>query len=1038
MQTKSKHNRLAAVFLALAMLLTSLSFSMFAGAEEAAGGSGDGVYVLESKNLTAFAAGDKADSETEKAGTDDYFTLYYSAKAKVDSSSKNFDDGYESAQRVNFGGKADVANLKNAISFTTTGKATVKVWWVQGGDDNRQVVIYDKSGKEIDVTEGTWTKNSPYISTLEVPDANTYFLGGKENNNNFYKVEVTEQVPKDYVLESKNLTAFAAGDKADSETEKAGTDDYFTLYYSAKAKVDSSSKNFDDGYESAQRVNFGGKADVANLKNAISFTTTGKATVKVWWVQGGDDNRQVVIYDKSGKEIDVTEGTWTKNSPYISTLEVPDANTYFLGGKENNNNFYKVQVTDGGGAPVVREDWDKVAAPVITDAAQEKDKDGNNTDNIIVNVDAVVGAAGGDAVVVTMHDKDGKELLKKQSLAEKDSHKLTFAASSSGTYTFKANLIREGETDKPAAETMTADFVLTLKTPIITSLTSRGKGSVEIEWSAVPEATGYIIYLADGENTTELGKTEGGETTVYTAKGLTVGKEASFKVAAVRDSETGKQSEEKSVTVTEDAKSKWSYSIYGVSVDEKNNGVIGDANEPTGVTVYSENGKGKIVGGGADGVTFYYTTVPADKNFTFRAKMHVDKWKWSNGQEAMGLMLADDVPEMFTNPYWTNVYYYSLGTIGYYWDNQENDLSQEWGVGDKYDMRLGLGVYPKVGITPENQASVGTDAALTSKIDPNIQYALDTTAAELGLPTAARYNLAGNHDGEFTAHDNLPTLATDFDLEVKRNNTGYFFTYYKDGKVVRTQKFYNRDELSVLDEENIYVGFFAARNARATFTDVQLDVYDPDPNEPVEKKPAIMVTPRINITSSNVSNSENYQLMFTTSVDGKVTVSLDGRQIASKNVRAADDLSTIDIVLPNTGANKLDIVYTPDPNSLEEGKELKSDEPVETSLTVTYNTKFAEQNYLYVSPNGTSKGNGGPDYPLDIQTAMNAVQPGQTIVVMEGTYKVDSSVLAPRGNNGTADKMIYMIADPEAKTRPVFDGQGKSGIVVQLAGDYWL
>jgi hypothetical protein len=35
-----------------------------------------------------------------------------SAKTKIDSSDKTWEDGYACKQRVNFGGKADVANMK--------------------------------------------------------------------------------------------------------------------------------------------------------------------------------------------------------------------------------------------------------------------------------------------------------------------------------------------------------------------------------------------------------------------------------------------------------------------------------------------------------------------------------------------------------------------------------------------------------------------------------------------------------------------------------------------------------------------------------------------------------------------------------------------------------------------------------------------------------------------------------------------------------------------------------------------------------------
>ncbi|MBQ8167345.1 MAG: hypothetical protein IJZ96_09975, partial [Lachnospiraceae bacterium] len=62
--------------------------------------SGDNKYVLDATtDLTAMAAGAKADGDTEKAGTDDYFTVIYSASTKVDGSNKTFDDGYTASQR---------------------------------------------------------------------------------------------------------------------------------------------------------------------------------------------------------------------------------------------------------------------------------------------------------------------------------------------------------------------------------------------------------------------------------------------------------------------------------------------------------------------------------------------------------------------------------------------------------------------------------------------------------------------------------------------------------------------------------------------------------------------------------------------------------------------------------------------------------------------------------------------------------------------------------------------------------------------------
>ena len=81
-----------------------------------------------------------------------------SAKTKIDSSSKTWDDGFAGTQRINFGGKADIANMKNFVSFKTEGTAKVKIYWVEGGTDNRQMAIFNSTGDVVTKTEVTAAK----------------------------------------------------------------------------------------------------------------------------------------------------------------------------------------------------------------------------------------------------------------------------------------------------------------------------------------------------------------------------------------------------------------------------------------------------------------------------------------------------------------------------------------------------------------------------------------------------------------------------------------------------------------------------------------------------------------------------------------------------------------------------------------------------------------------------------------------------------------------------------------------------------------
>ncbi|MCI7758892.1 MAG: hypothetical protein MSH49_02590 [[Eubacterium] saphenum] len=1025
MQAKTT-NKFVCVVLALLMLLMSVSFTGLSFSASAA----ETGYVLEASALTAAPdAGTFTDGQSVKAGTDNYFTLVYSAKTKIDSSEKTWDDGYTSKQRINFGGKATTE--KNAVKFTTDGAASVKVWFAEGGDDNRQMTIIDASGNEVASTKGTYEKNKAYLETLTVPAAGTYFLGGKENNNYIFKVEVTGTAPtKEYEFVSSSLAKADAGAFTDGQAVKAGTDGYFTLYYSAKTKLDGSDKTFDDGFvvtKDTARLNFGGKADASVPKNCIGFKTSGAANIKVWWVEGADNaERQMVILDASGNVVAKTNNTTlAKNDPCVSALQVPSAGTYFLGGDVGNNYIFKVKVTEGG-AVVIRKDWDKVMPPLVNNVKINAD----NNANIDVRVVADIGADGGDAVKVIMYDEKGNEVDSKQSLAEERGHTITFTPSASGKYTFKAVLIRDGYPDKNGS-TGSIDFTLPLGKSAISSATSKGNGKVELCWSPVPEATGYNVYC----NGTKVAATAD---TSYMVTGLTVGEKCKFTVAAIRGSEEGPQSAALSATVTKDEKQTWGWVRFGTSTDDANNGYVGSLNEDGKVTVYSENGKGKIQSSSNDGISFYYTPVPTNKNFTLRANVHVDNWDFSNGQEGFGLVALDSIPEVnSSNVFWTNSYMAAATLISYRYDaTKTNNLYNGVvfdGTGDKYSMYIGLGVDTKLGMTKENIDAIY--ASPTGLIEYG-QYPLDLSLAKNGA-AAGDYNMIGNCTNSDKLRGPSYKQMTDFILEIQRNNTGYFLSYYtSDGTLVKTQKFYDTEALDQLDEDNVYVGFFAARRARATFSNVKFTTVDPKDDAPAEARPVEKIDANLVISSAAFSNTASYKLLVTPNVSGKVDVLDGGKPLAEGVDVKADTLASIPFGLfGNT--NQLTIIFTPDAKQdLGEGKALASTEPVTYEYVVTYDDYFANQKNIYVSPNAGAYGNGGPDYPLSIYEAVKVVQPGQKIVLMEGTYKLNKQLVIERGIDGTAEAPIYMIADPNAKTRPVFDMQSKvNGIIA--AGDYW-
>ena len=822
-----------------------------------------------------------------------------------------------------------------------------------------------------------------------------------------------------YVLDAAELATFGADTKKDGDEETAGTDKYFTIHYSAGTKVEAKEKEFTDGYKSVNRINFAGA--VKKTQNSISFTTTGKAKVKVYW-GAADANREMAIINDSGKTIAVTEVKPAKDQLCCWEVTLDDAGTYYLGGSEKKNYIFRVEVTEGEQEEISRADWSTVDAPEITEVKQSGEK-------IDITVKAVVGNDGADKIVVTLQNEENTEVGNVTSSAKKDKHTVSITPDKSGTYTASVVATREGETDK-AGNNMEVYFSLPLATPVISSATSKGNGAVEVVWSAVKEATGYAVTAtAEGEN--EVSKAVTADETTALLEGLTVGKTYTISVVAVRG-ENKTNPGTATVTVTAEAQRVWSKSTYGSSTDSKNNGVIGNANDGK-VAVYSEGGKGKIVPGSTDGLTFYYTTIdPETENFTLTADIHVDSWTLSNGQEGFGMMAADAVGSNGDGTaFWNNTYQAIATKVEYYWDGEDVTTDSS---ANKISMKLGLGAISRLGVTADDVAAIKNGT-----ITMPAGYVSETTTLETGAATKGpgTYNLVGNWNKKAEPTGNLENPLTDFRLQIQRNNTGYYLRYLdKDNKVIKEVRYYDleRTSLTQIDKDNIYVGFFASRNARITVSNIDLKTITPADDEKAEEREIEYVYPINTIESPAFSNSADYNLVYYGNADGTLVVKdQNGKEVLNKEFKALAK-ETVALKL-NNGKNAFTINFIPDKEYKPgEFKLMTSYDPVTINHTVEYKT--VENNNIYVSPNGKSNAAGTKDAPMDIYTAVKIAAPGQKILIKEGTYNLSSTVKVERGINGTADAMIYMIADPEAGSRPVFDFGGKCAGMI-LAGDYW-
>lgn len=666
-------------------------------------------------------------------------------------------------------------------------------------------------------------------------------------------------------------------------------------------------------------------------------------------------------------------------------------------------------------------DWNKIETPVLGTPSV---KGGT----ISVPYTAQVGGIYAETLDVTMYDANGKAVNKQSITTEGESGVAEFTPAASGTYSFKAELIRTGEASKVSNTTTSVNFVLPMATPAGLNAENKGHGNVKLTWQVVPEAESYTVYV-DGKV-----YAEGVTKLLQKISGLTVGQEYTFGVAAVRGNDISKPAEVK-LKITEDAVKTWNYSAFGSSVDTmseggKNNGFSGSY-DTQDLKVWSMNSKGKLVPNSTDGVAFYYTTIdPETENFTLSADVTVDSWKFTNGQEGFGLMAADRVGENGSgNSFWNNSYMVSATKVEYFWDAEAGQVSD---AGDKYTMKLGVGSQEKIGVTPENLAA--------DTVVDDFQTAmrtLETSAAVSGLG-AGTYNMVGRYEAALKDITDVNPQTT-FHMTIQRNNTGYFLSYTNvvTGETV-TNKYYHGDdgdELTKLDENNIYVGFYASRSAKVSFSNMSLPTVAPENDAPAEARPITYVTPNFGIESATVANSANYEMVYYGNADGTLSITDSrGEAVVSGQHVDAQTKFRVNTVLEQ-GSNTFAVEFTPDADYKPAKYSLLSSyDTVKFDFTVTYNVK--DRSYIYVSPDGRSYGSGAKDDPVDIYTAVKSAAPGRTILLKGGTYALDKTVIVERGVNGTADAKIYMIADPEAATRPVLDFQGRCAGMI-LAGDYW-
>lgn len=225
-----------------------------------------------------------------KGGTDDFFTLLYGQNSRVDPNAKTFDDGFAGTHRINFSNKAETT--QNAIGFKTDGPAKVKVWWVgavaaseiTSSKQPRPMVILDSAGKEVAVSETVADNTTLNISSFDLADAGTYYLGGKGGKNFIFRVDVTVGVQEE--------------EKPDPDAVDWGTltgdngQDLKWMYTQDERVVITTGTLQEDEMVLVGCYNERGCLTGVKLLTRAEFAAqleAGAATVKLFWLNGGQE-----------------------------------------------------------------------------------------------------------------------------------------------------------------------------------------------------------------------------------------------------------------------------------------------------------------------------------------------------------------------------------------------------------------------------------------------------------------------------------------------------------------------------------------------------------------------------------------------------------------------------------------------------------------------------------------------------------------------------------------------------------------------------
>lgn len=388
--------------------------------------------------------------------------------------------------------------------------------------------------------------------------------------------------------------------------------------------------------------------------------------------------------------------------------------------------------------------------------------------------------------------------------------------------------------------------------------------------------------------------------------------------------------------------------VNNVTIDGKTltTAQVADLSRP--ITIESRGGK---IANSHDGLTFFYTTLPSDKNFVLSATVTVDQFGPENGakpaaQEGAGLLVRDIIGLPRMDP-----------------------------------LKEGYEEFPAA-------SNMVMNAIITQ--DKKDDYRVKMLAISRNGITQPWGN-AGSEIKKVSYKEAVDLHQSPaFRLKLERTNTGFITAWAPVGSEEWvTQQVPHADLISVQDKKQYYVGFFASRNAKITVSDASLTTSAADT---VASKPFVAKSWPVvmQVASGSQSQAQDYTLQARTNYDGQFTVRQNEVVIGENKPVKAGEMFTLPATLKEN--NTFKITFTPTSG--------KDRAPVDQELTVSQ-VKSVSASTLYASPNGKAEAKGTLEAPMDLNTAINLLPPGGKIVLAAGDYpKTDIPLTASGLENG--------------------------------------